>query len=144
MVLILGPLGLLAYWLSARRPVVSDWQQALGQTTLNVTGNMSSLILLLVFYYFFLRDGNTGLLVYLAPFAAGWLLLRAPLLASRLQIGYGRALRRAFLPELVSTNLALAGMAPRCTGMCAAWATIRPAPSKRAQEKSSRSLMLGE
>ena len=36
------------------------------------------------------------------------------------------------------------GMDPRWTGMCAAWATIFPSASKRAQEKSRRSLMLGE
>ena len=38
----------------------------------------------------------------------------------------------------------LAGMAPRWAGMCAAWLIMRPAPSKSAHEKSSRSLMLGE
>ena len=36
------------------------------------------------------------------------------------------------------------GIAPRCTGMCAACATICPAGSKTAHEKSRRSLMLGE
>src|SRR5262249_56016626 len=36
------------------------------------------------------------------------------------------------------------GVEPRCTGMCAAWATSRPAPSKSAHEKSRRSLMFGE
>ena len=33
---------------------------------------------------------------------------------------------------------------PRCTGMCGALATSAPSPSKTAQEKSSRSLMLTE
>ena len=33
---------------------------------------------------------------------------------------------------------------PRWTGMCGALATSRPSPSKTAQEKSSRSLMLTE
>src|SRR5512139_685385 len=36
------------------------------------------------------------------------------------------------------------GVEPRCTGMCAACATMSPALSKRAHEKSRRSLMLGE
>src|SRR3989304_5936074 len=35
-------------------------------------------------------------------------------------------------------------MAPRCTGMWAAWAIICPRPSNNAHEKSRRSLMLGE
>ncbi len=38
----------------------------------------------------------------------------------------------------------LAGMAPRWTGMWAACATRAPPLSNTAQEKSSRSLMLGE
>ena len=37
-----------------------------------------------------------------------------------------------------------AGIAPRCTGMCSAWATIRPAASKIAVEQSRRSLMFAE
>ena len=37
----------------------------------------------------------------------------------------------------------LRGMAPRCTGMCAACATIPPCASNTAHEKSSRSLILG-
>src|SRR5215210_2083309 len=36
------------------------------------------------------------------------------------------------------------GMAPRWTGMCSAWATMRPRESKRAAEQSRRSLMLAE
>ena len=37
-----------------------------------------------------------------------------------------------------------AGIAPRCTGMCSAWATIRPSASKIAVEQSRRSLMFAE
>ena len=37
-----------------------------------------------------------------------------------------------------------AGMAPRCTGTWAAWAIISPWVLNTAQEKSRRSLMLGE
>src|SRR5215210_1008837 len=36
------------------------------------------------------------------------------------------------------------GIAPRCTGMCSAWATMRPSASKRAVEQSLRSLMFEE
>ncbi len=36
------------------------------------------------------------------------------------------------------------GMEPRCTGMWAAWASMFPAASNTAQEKSRRSLILGE
>ena len=37
-----------------------------------------------------------------------------------------------------------AGSAPRCTGMCSAWITSRPAASNSAVEQSRRSLMLGD
>src|SRR5919206_3765081 len=43
-----------------------------------------------------------------------------------------------------STARTLAGMAPRCTGMCSAWATISPSRSNTAAEQSARSLMFGE
>jgi hypothetical protein len=36
------------------------------------------------------------------------------------------------------------GIAPRCTGMCSAWATIRPSASNSAAEQSRRSLMFDE
>src|SRR5919197_356522 len=36
------------------------------------------------------------------------------------------------------------GIAPRCTGMCSAWATIFPSASKSAAEQSRRSLMFEE
>ena len=36
-----------------------------------------------------------------------------------------------------------AGIDPRCTGMCSAWASIAPAASNTAAEQSARSLMLG-
>ena len=46
--------------------------------------------------------------------------------------------------KTASAAATLSGIAPRCAGMCAAWATSRPEASKSAQEKSRRSLMLGE
>ena len=36
------------------------------------------------------------------------------------------------------------GIAPRCTGMCSAWATIRPCASKSAVEQSRLSFMFEE
>src|SRR5215211_7075531 len=42
------------------------------------------------------------------------------------------------------TAATASGIAPRWTGMCSAWATIRPRSSKRAVEQSRRSLMFAE
>ena len=43
-----------------------------------------------------------------------------------------------------ATAATASGIAPRCTGMCSACATIRPRASKRAVEQSRRSLMFAE
>ena len=43
-----------------------------------------------------------------------------------------------------ATAATASGIAPRCTGMCSAWATIRPRASKSAVEQSRRSLMFAE
>ena len=42
------------------------------------------------------------------------------------------------------TAATASGIAPRCTGMCSAWATIRPRASNSAAEQSRRSLMFEE
>ncbi len=42
------------------------------------------------------------------------------------------------------TAATASGIAPRWTGMCSAWAIIRPRSSKRAAEQSRRSLMFAE
>ena len=42
------------------------------------------------------------------------------------------------------TAATASGIAPRCTGMCSAWTTMRPAASNSAVEQSRRSLMLEE
>ncbi len=42
------------------------------------------------------------------------------------------------------TAATASGIAPRCTGMCSAWAIIRPPASKSAVEQSRRSLMFDE
>ena len=42
------------------------------------------------------------------------------------------------------TAATASGIAPRWTGMCSAWAIIRPRSSKIAAEQSRRSLMLAE
>ncbi|MGD8794257.1 MAG: serine hydrolase, partial [Anaerolineae bacterium] len=114
--ILLGLLGFGAYRLAcrlaARPPVATPWPRALGLTAWSVAGNTIGLLLLLAFYTLFLPGGSTGSLVLLVPFLVGWLVFRAPRLAARLGIGYGRALRRALLTELISAGLVLAGMFP--------------------------------
>ncbi len=47
-------------------------------------------------------------------------------------------------PNRSSTAATEAGMEPRWTGMCSAWASISPDGMNTAAEQSARSLMLGE
>jgi len=47
-------------------------------------------------------------------------------------------------PKASSAACTEAGIEPRCTGMCSAWASSSPAGVNSAAEQSARSLMFGE
>jgi len=116
-VVLFGPLGLLAYWLTHLLPartgnVPFHWQRALGATLCCATGNILGVMLLVTAYMAFIPSGSTGPLVLLAAFAVGWLGFRAPPLAVWTGCGYWKALRRTLLGELVSTMLVAAGSMP--------------------------------
>ncbi|MEJ2208878.1 MAG: DUF4396 domain-containing protein [Anaerolineae bacterium] len=111
-IVVLGPLGLLAYWLDDRPADGAAWRRALGATAYSVMGNTLGLLLPLVFSYVFLPDSSLGPVVLLAPLLFGWLVFRAPLLAGRLELGYPRAAGRALLSEAISTCLVMAGLFP--------------------------------
>jgi len=116
-----GPLGLLAYGLSYRRARPSSewrplpWRRALGASLYSGAGYAIGWILttLCFFYLWPSRHPLVTLAVsYAVPLTIGLLLFRAPLLAATLGVRYGRALRRSVLAEVISLNLALAGMLP--------------------------------
>jgi catechol 2,3-dioxygenase-like lactoylglutathione lyase family enzyme len=113
---IFGPPGLLAYLLVHRQrdpqAAIATWRRALGLTVYSVTGNVAGLILVLAFYYFFLPDGDTGPTIFLPPFVVGWLIFRAPLVASASGGAYRAAVRKSLLAEIISTSLVMAGMFP--------------------------------
>jgi hypothetical protein len=125
-----GPLALLAYLFSYHRPArvsqkrPSPWWQALGASTVRVTGYAIGWILAI----FLLADviGNPSPVVILAmsyglPLAIGLLLMRAPLLASWQGGRYALALYRSVLAEIISCNLAFAGMLPTAIFLLDRW-----------------------
>jgi hypothetical protein len=73
-------------------------------------------MLLTVAYFVYVQPhaGPVTVLVvaYVMAFTLGLLIFRAPLVASRLSMGYGIAVRRALLAEFTSVNLGFAGMVP--------------------------------
>ncbi len=109
-----GPLGLLSYLRSYRRPgrQVSMWWRALGASTYSVTGNAAGLVLVIASFYLFLPAGDAGPLILVAPLLVGWLIFRAPLVAARLGGRYWVAVRRTLPAEFISTILFLIGMLP--------------------------------
>jgi hypothetical protein len=115
--LLFGPIGALVYWLLVRRParrgsVPPTWQRALGPTLCSTGGNLVGLLLLLLTFGLFVRSGNTGPLVLLAPLVVGWLGFRAPLLAAETGRGYWSAARKSLLVDAASTLLFSAGVMP--------------------------------
>ncbi len=109
-----GPLGLLGYLLSYRRPgrQVSHWWRALGASLYSVTGNTLGLMFVIAPLYLFLPAGDAGPMILLAPLLVGWLIFRAPLMAARSGGRYWVAVRRTLLAEFISTILVLIGMLP--------------------------------
>jgi len=117
--LILGPLGLLAYLLSYRwaghasgaRP--SPWWRALGASLYSGAGYAIGWTLVLVSFVLWWPERHplvTLALLYVVPLAIGLLCYRAPLLSSLLGNRYGLALGRGLLTEVISTNLAMVAL----------------------------------
>lgn len=120
---IFGPFGLMAYLLSYRQPLrsaelqttVTNWQRALAATSYSMAGYAVVWTLGLAYFVYFLPDPKPMhilVVTYVAPLIIGLLAFRAPLAASRLRESYRVALRRTALTELISVNLAFAGMLP--------------------------------
>jgi dienelactone hydrolase len=123
-VLFFGPLGLLAYFLSCRKDILSDadsttiWRRAIGSTVWNVAGKLVGVIGAIgvleafpdddIYYSFTL---SVPLLVGL-PLLTGWVINRVTQLRYKQDLKSQIAYRRSFLPAVISTNMVLAGVYP--------------------------------
>jgi hypothetical protein len=122
---VFGPLGMVTYLLSYQRshrssepkvPMV-NWRRALGATAYSVAGNALGMIFVQVVFNAVpsvveASPGISLVVIYFLPLLSGWLIFRAPAMASSSKTRYRMALRRTLLAEIISTNLVLSGVFP--------------------------------
>jgi hypothetical protein len=111
MTVVFGPLGLLSYRVACRRPEDAQvtGRRALGGTLFCTSGTVAGFLVFLVPLIFVNPPFPVGPLALLLPLLVRWLMFRTPLWAYQAGEGYGTALRRILLAEIISTILVLAG-----------------------------------
>ena len=122
--LYLGPIGLLLYVMADKEPapgthevfVAPLWKQAVGSTVHCVAGDATGIILAAILTAVLGLPMWADLLIeYLAGFLFGLLIFQALFMRATMGGTYVENVRRSFLPELLSMNLMMAGMAPVMT-----------------------------
>jgi len=121
----LGPLGLVAYWISGRQPggasesavPISPSRRALGSAAWAASGNLSGGIVVLGLLFYLPQVFSRNLVLQIAttillPFCAGWLIFAASRWLSRSDARYLTSFRRPLLAEMASTCLVLTGVYP--------------------------------
>jgi len=126
-----GPLGLLGYVLSYRQwrstqpqPATVNWRRALGATLFCVSGYALAWLVIALFIILALPHAEPTVVVpllYLASMLIGLLVFRGPAVATRQNSSYAAAIRRAAATEVISTNLAFAGMLPTAMALQDSW-----------------------
>ena len=125
-----GPLALVAYLASDRRPDQGDrpmrsWRRALGPSMFGVIAPLISAVVGLYFYGIYRPNTEFGpnylLLILLAGFLLSWLLFQAPLRAWVRSERFWGALLRSAPATLVSTLLALIGILAAAQALSAWW-----------------------
>lgn len=121
--LLLGIFGLLAYMLSNRmqrsgfdvQVSGSGWDAAFAGTAHSIVGYGVVWVVTLAYLLLFVAEPGPGQILaftYGVPLIVGLLLFRAPLIALRRKASYLEVLRRSFLPEFISLNMACIGFFP--------------------------------
>lgn len=120
----LGPLGAFLYVMGCREPlpglheryVATRWRQVLGSTMHCVAGDGVGILAgAVIASLFHLAKVTDIALEYALGFGFGWAIFQALFMRDMAGGSYPRALRRAFLPELLSMNCLMAGMVPVAT-----------------------------
>jgi CubicO group peptidase (beta-lactamase class C family) len=122
-VLLLGPLGLIAYHFACRQPkrspdsrgAMTTWGNALYSGVHSVVGYFIAVAFAIVYFVFVDPNASTPTIMatsYVAPFVAGLMVFRIPFLVSHLEGKYWLALRRTLLTEAASLNFVLAAVFP--------------------------------
>lgn len=119
--LYLGPIGLLLYVLADKEPrpgtheefIKPLWKQGIGSTIHCVAGDATGIILAAVIVALLGIPMWLDLIIeYVAGFAIGLLIFQALFMKSMMGGTYWQNVRRSFLPEFISMNFMMAGMAP--------------------------------
>lgn len=122
--LYMGPLGVLLYVFADKEPapgthesfVAPLWKQAVGSTVHCVAGDATGIILAAILTALLGLPMWADLVVeYTAGFLFGLLIFQALFMRAIMGGTYLENVRRSFLPELLSMNMMMAGMAPVMT-----------------------------
>ena len=116
-----GPIGLLLYVMADKEPIPGKheefirplWKQGVGSTVHCVAGDATGIILAAVTVALIGLPMWADLIVeYIAGFLFGLLIFQALFMRKTMGGSYFENVRRSFLPELISMNCMMAGMAP--------------------------------
>jgi FtsP/CotA-like multicopper oxidase with cupredoxin domain len=119
--LYMGPIGLLLYVLADKEPRPGEhedftrplWKQGVGSTIHCVAGDATGIILAAVITATLGLPMWIDLIVeYLAGFAFGLFIFQSLFMKSMMGGTYWENVRKSFLPEFISMNFMMAGMAP--------------------------------
>jgi len=119
--LYMGPIGLLLYVLADKEPRPGEheefvkplWKQGIGSTIHCVAGDATGIILAAVITALLGLPMWLDLIVeYLAGFAFGLFIFQSLFMKSMMGGTYRENVRKTFLPEFISMNAMMAGMAP--------------------------------
>jgi FtsP/CotA-like multicopper oxidase with cupredoxin domain len=119
--LYMGPLGLLLYVMADKEPAPGSherftrylWKQGVGSTVHCVAGDATGIILAAaVTALLGLPMWIDVIVEYVAGFTFGLLIFQALFMRRTMGGSYAENVRRSFLPELLSMNMMMAGMAP--------------------------------
>ena len=122
--LYLGPIGLLLYVLADKEPHPGEheefvkplWKQGIGSTIHCVAGDATGIITAAVIVALLGLPMWLDLIVeYLAGFAFGLFIFQSLFMKSMMGGSYWENVRKSFLPEFISMNFMMAGMAPTMT-----------------------------
>lgn len=119
--LYMGPLGLLIYVLADKEPRPGEheaftkplWKQGVGSTIHCVAGDATGIILAAAITATLGLPMWIDLIVeYVAGFAFGLFIFQALFMKSMMGGSYWENVRKSFMPEFISMNFMMAGMAP--------------------------------
>jgi len=122
--LYLGPIGVLLYVMADKEPspgtheafVAPLWKQSVGSTVHCVAGDATGIILAAILTALLGLPMWADLIIeYVAGFLFGLLIFQALFMRAMMGGSYWDNVKRSFIPEMLSMNLMMAGMAPVMT-----------------------------